>query len=87
MKTIWKYPLEVTEFQDVKVPIGSKTLSVIMQKGTPTLYCLVNPEENRMESLTVRIIGTGHTHCDILGEFIGTITELNDRLVWHVFVG
>lgn len=87
MKTIWKYPLKITDRQILNIPRGAQFLSVIEQDGTLMLYALVDPDfiEKQYEVL---IRGTGNPideaylrFCD----FIGTV-QMPDGFVWHIFV-
>lgn len=82
MKTIWKYPLAVTDFNSVSMPVGAKVLSVQMQHGNPTLWAIVNPAESLeiRHFLTVR---TGHELPENAGDFYGTYQF--GPLVFHVF--
>ena len=90
MKTIWKYPLEIEDQQEITVPYGAKILSVIEQNNQPVLYALVNSESARlMDMISILIRGTGHPieERDLLGhDFVGTISTYDGRLIWHIFV-
>jgi len=87
MKTIWKYPLEITDSQTVEAPEGAEFISVIEQNGMPTLYAIVNPHAVRKASYGVQIRGTGHPIESTLlpsYRFLGTVQT--DKFVWHIFV-
>jgi hypothetical protein len=90
MKTIWKFPLKITDRQTVAMPIGARVLSVQFQvqfQGDHSLclWAVVNPD-NPMEPRTIQIHGTGHAcpEADVL-TFIGTVQQHGGQLVWHVF--
>jgi len=83
MKTIWKYPLDITDAQVLDIPMYSEPLSVGSQDGKLVLWVLVDPD-NDLRPCTIWIRGTGH---DAMGlnrrHFVGTAQM--DGFVWHVF--
>lgn len=81
MKTIWKFPLKITNEQLINVPAGSKLLTVQMQGDVPCLWALVDP--NTETSLcTIQTFGTGHP-AENAGTYLSTYQV--DSLVFHVF--
>ena len=85
MKTIWKYILETTDLQKIKMPIGAKILTVQIQHGVPCIWCLVNPDED-VEYKIIRTIGTGHDlENDFSGKYLGTYRLDSWHLTVHVF--
>ena len=86
MNTIWKYQLELTDRQDIVMPIGSKILCVQAQRGTLCLWVLVNtnsPTNRRV----IAVHGTGFPIADNefeIGRYIGSVQMHNGDLVWHV---
>jgi hypothetical protein len=87
MKSIWKFPLKVTDTQTVQLPIGSKILSAKTQGEDIVLYALVDTKEIQKEVISVRIFGTGHP-VDISTEswhYLDTVLHHGDMLVWHIF--
>ena len=84
-KTIWKFPLEITDEQSVEMPKGAQLLSVAMQGGSDCcLWALVDPSDIR-ESRKVNIYGTGHPLPDDPGRHIGTFVMHDGLLVFHAF--
>ncbi len=84
MMRIWKFPLEITDVQQIEVPEGSKALSVIEQFGGPTLYVLVKRLGRVRVKKTVHVVGTGNPADHVRSEdFVGTVKTGN--FVWHVF--
>lgn len=94
MKTIHKYPLEVTDFQEVEMPEGAKILHIQTQPapyGTKAgreqlcLWAEVDPDKPLVPR-RIRIFGTGH---DMEHEhqlrYIGTTDMHNHALVRHVY--
>lgn len=88
MKTIWKFPLVVTDFQELQIPEGADILSVQMQSGGPCIWALVSPQAPKQRR-TIQIVGTGHPIEDDAGMasaiFIGTVQMAGGALVWHIF--
>jgi hypothetical protein len=85
MKKIFKYQLEITDRQIIKMPQGAKILSVQNQHNTLTLWAEVNPT-SQMVDRYFQVFGTGHPIEDELGDYLATVLTDNDRIVWHVFV-
>lgn len=85
MKRIFKYPLETTDEQVIRIPRGAVPLCVQVQAG-PCLWALVD-DTQPSESRTVRVIGTGHPipDADRLG-YVGTYQFHGGALVFHVFI-
>lgn len=89
MQTIHKYPLQVTDVQEVEIPRFGEILSVQNQNGQICVWALVDtgmPKSTRR----FRIYGTGKP-ANInspLVKFIGTVQvdEMEGTYVWHVFV-
>lgn len=83
---IWKYQLAVDDVQHFSAPRNAKPLSVQMQRGVPTLWMHVDPNEP-LEIATVSTYGTGHQMPPNPGEYVGTYQTLDGSLVFHVFYG
>ena len=84
---VWKYDLQVTDVQQIAMPVMAKLLCVQIQDGTPRLWALVNPDAVIKEHRTIVTLGIGHSVKDELGEYIGTYQIANGSLVFHVFDG
>lgn len=81
--TIWKFPLNITDVQQITVPGGSEFLSVQVQRGIPCIWALVDSTQPKRQ-VEIRIYGTGHP-IDQIGQFIGTFQVQGGALVFHVF--
>lgn len=92
MKTIYKYTLEITDYQIIDLPEGANILSVQTQ---PPPYGDIREQlcmwvqvdtENSLIPRRIRIFGTGNpmTYEHDL-KFIGTVQMNNNALVWHIF--
>lgn len=82
--TIWKYPLETTDAQDIAMPSDAKILCVQVQGDTPCLWALVSPD---LSPVNRRILtfGTGHDIPLDSGHYIGSYQLHGGALVFHVF--
>lgn len=86
MEIIWKWELEITDEQVIKVPEGIDILCVQLQKGKPCLWFIVDTEITTYENITIRTIGTDHEFNDGASLlYIGTYQQLEGNLVFHVF--
>lgn len=88
MKTIWKFPLEVTDSQEIEMPQHSQILTVQTQDKGPCLWAIVNPDAPKVRR-SVRIYGTGRRAPDDLDNayYIGTFQLMDGGLVFHAFIG
>jgi hypothetical protein len=85
MKTIWKFPIEITAHQKIQMPVGADILySDLDPEGTPCIWALVQFDSpNGPKSMRdIFIYGTGNpvSKCE---KYIGTFKQ--GRFVWHVF--
>lgn len=71
MKSIWKFPIEITDEQTITMPQTAKILSVQLQYGVPYIWALVDTEEQKTERL-LAVYGTGHPCVCDASEYIGT---------------
>lgn len=86
-KSIWKFDLEITGAQKIKMPGGAEILSIQEQGGTIRIWALVNPE-SQVVIRHFEIFGTGHNiYCDmgIDRKYLATVQERDRPLVWHIF--
>jgi hypothetical protein len=84
-RTIWKYPLKITDEQTIDIPEYGEILSVQVQNSDPCIWVLVNPTEET-EPRVFEIFGTGHpleVDLAVSREFIGTFQQHGG--VWHLF--
>ena len=79
---IWKFPLAVTDVQDIKMPRGAHVLTVQMQGDQACLWALVQPELDKARR-RILIAGTGHEHESFPGNYVATFQT--GPLVFHVF--
>ena len=82
MRTIWKFPLEITDDAIIEIPGLIRLLSVADQDGTLTLWAAVRPHLPK-EMVHISIRGTGQPFDGLEGAFIGSV--LMGPFVWHVY--
>ncbi len=85
MKTIYKYPIKITDEQEIQMP-GEVTVlhAGLDPQGVPCVWAMVD-SDLPTGPVSILVIGTGnpmpyvaHTH---LGSFV------QGPFVWHVFLG
>lgn len=81
MKTIWKFPLKITDRQKVKMPLPAQVLTVQIQAQEACLWAEVDPEGEKV-LVEIAVIGTGNRLPDGM-RYISTIQE--GALVWHFY--
>lgn len=84
MKTVWKYPLTVTESQIVLIPKGAAILTVQTQNDMPFLWAQVDTNAPPVPRY-IAIIGTGIQSDVGHGGYISTFQILGGKLVFHAF--
>lgn len=83
MKTIWKFPLIITDHQSVPMPTGATLLDVQMQGDSPCLWALVDPKTTSRTPVHIGMRGTGQPISEPVGNYIATFQT--GPLVFHVF--
>lgn len=85
MKTIWKFPIDITDQQSVEMPDGARILTVQVQGGEVCLWAEVDSTAPKMRR-TVYVFGTGHPLSpDLSADYVGTIQIRGGALVFHVY--
>ena len=85
MKTVYKYPLKLQDYQVLSLPQGAVILHVDYQ-GMEDLFLWALVDTNApLEPRGIRIAGTGHD-LNISGWYKYINTVFSDwGLVWHIF--
>lgn len=91
--TIFKYQLQVTDIQVLRLPKNAKILSVQVQmqdygqglKETIQLWALVDKAEPQLEDRKIAMYGTGNPIPSDAGSYISTIQMYRSSLVFHFF--
>lgn len=81
-RRIWKFSLELTGWQSLRMPKGAEVLSVRDQGGNLCLWAICDPGAETCER-DFFVVGTGHAVPIDIGTFIDTV--LMGQFVWHVF--
>lgn len=89
MITIYKYPLIVTDEQEISMPLGAEILTVQTQNGIPCLWAKVDTSRP-VDVRGIQMYGTGHPMESGAGEgevgkYVGTFQLHGGSLVFHVF--
>ena len=82
MEIIYKYQLDITDRQNVKLPIDAEILSIQDQGGVVCMWAKIDPNKIAIDR-TIIIYGTGIPCEDIEGTFISTLQV--GAMVWHFF--
>ncbi len=92
MKTIYKYPLEICNKQDIILPLGAKIIKFDIQQPEkdfhpyfPTIWAIVDTKEYRNKDRTFFLLGTGHPLPDEPIVHIGSAMTRDHKLVLHLF--
>ena len=91
MKQIYKYPLQITYSQFIRIPKGSEILDIQMQNEVPQIWALVDPEAEVIE-IKIEMYGTGEAVVEEEGfqrQFLATVQEvitMYGSWVWHFFM-
>lgn len=84
MKTIWKFPLTISERQAIEIPANSRFLHIgVDGEGVRCLWFAVDPSSDFIP-MEVIVIGTG-LDLPHVGDYIGTINV--GGYLWHYFCG
>ncbi len=83
-RTIWKFPLRLTDVQIVMMPAGADILAVGVQSEGIVMWARVDPAETKRQGYKVAIVGTGHPAPDQAdSNYVGTVFD--GPFVWHIF--
>lgn len=84
-QTVWKFELETSDQQTIRVPQGARFLKLDVQYGNPVCWMLVD-RDNQKVDFKIRIVGTdrpaniGNTYV-----YLGTYQMVGGALVFHAF--
>lgn len=77
MRTIWKFPLEITDAQEIEMPLGSTPLSVGVLRNAPYLWAKVQDTNTDHEKWRIHIVvDTGNyllTYVEQYYKFLGAV--------------
>lgn len=84
MTTVHKFPLELADRQELKLPRGASILSVQEQGGVLCAWVLLEPERHT-ETRCLIIVGTGQPVPDDAGPHVASVQTARGAFVWHIF--
>ncbi len=85
MKTIWKFPVPLTDESTVlEMPANAEILTAQVQGDQPQLWAIVDPTAVT-ELRTFRTYGTGHRIDQDPGRYVATYQLHGGGLIFHVF--
>lgn len=85
MRTIYKYPLVITDKQTLTLPANAEVLTVAAQHGQPCIWALVDTDAE-LKPCEISMRGTGMPCFHTRGDYIGTAQLLDGKMVLHVFL-
>ena len=83
--TIWKYVINIIDYQEIYPPSGSKILTVQVQNGKCCLWILVDKTITTTSKRRLFIYGTGSPMPTDPGLYLGTFQLNKGELVFHLF--
>ena len=85
MKRIYKYPIQITDEQEIQMPFGAEVIHAGLDpQGTPCLWAKVE-SVNSPEPVSVLVVGTGKPMPHAADRHVGSFVQ--GPFVWHVFLG
>lgn len=90
MTTIYKYKLDVADWQAIQLPQGAIIRAIQFQRNVLCLWTEVNPSvlDAPLEARYFEVFGTGYeipTGMGIERAYLATVQTQSGRLVWHVY--
>ncbi len=83
MKTIWKFPLKISDHFKLSVPLGAGIIHVGLDPaGVACVWCEVQPG-NTPEDLDLYVIGTGNPIPSEAKQHWGSFVQ--GPFVWHLY--
>lgn len=86
-KTIWKFPIQVTNEFQLEMPRNSYIIHIDVQRSSPQLWAIVDPD-NPIEQRKFYLIGTGALFSNDLWDksvYVGTFQLHSGDIVLHLF--
>lgn len=86
MKTIYKYPVVIDDYQEINLPNGAEILTIQQQGGKFYLWAKIDTNKV-INKVPIYVFGTGNPINIMEGDIIYISTIQNGLLVWHFFYG
>lgn len=89
MKIIYKYTLDVTDFQEIEMPFGSKIIKVApvsrpFESDKVVLWCIC-PSDSTVVKRGFVLIATGRGFDDKGLKYVDSVIFQKNSLVFHLF--
>jgi len=84
MKSVWKFPLQPTGVQRIRMPRDSTILTIQVQGRFLSLWALIETDKEPVDRFFI-IVGTGKPLPENLERYIGTFQIPEQNFVGHVF--
>lgn len=85
-RTIYKYEVPLTDYIEIRLPVGAEILTFIMNNNISYVYALVDKNQSLYEIRKFRLYGTGHNFDLKSYRYIGTVMkESGITFVFHLF--
>lgn len=86
MNSIYKFPIQITEQQKVRMPSKAKIICAQFQGETLCLWAEVELDR-LLENRVIEIFGTGNPLDEDFSRrlYIGTVHDVRGGLVWHIY--
>lgn len=88
MRTVWKFPINVTDTFSFPLPAGHRVVHVGLQGGRPHMWVEVDTDQPDVER-SFYVVGTGNPIPEDSGDFKvkyrGTFQLLGGGLVFHLY--
>ena len=84
MKKVFKYRIDITDFQTVMIPEGAQFLHLGLQSDYVCIWALIDPDK-RSIPYKIQCVGTGHIVEPEYTVYLGTILMYDGNLVFHFF--
>ena len=90
-QSIWKFELEVRDYQIIEMPKGARILTVQSQHEIPCVWAICDTETYKKENIEFEIYGTGHPfyegiHFGKKQSYIGTFQLRGGSFIGHLFL-
>jgi len=84
VKTVWKFPLQATGVQKIRMPRDSTILTIQVQDRFICLWALIETDKELVDRFFI-IAMTGKPLPDKIERYIGTFQIPQQKFVGHVF--
>lgn len=86
-KIIYKYPLDFTYPQTIKLPSSAEILYVDSQRNTPTIWAIIDTDDKSTIEVDVYIIWyLGKLLMLVINYILVHVWPKTETFVWHIFI-